>query len=140
MDIHKNARLTPHGRAHLTAGMRGGLTAKAAARAAGVSPPTARKWEKRFEAEGGAGLQDRSSRPRRLYRPTPPEAVERTAGRLWLARLSMTTISPGASEGTRNRCTHRAKLPPLTGWSSAQGASIRPQRKAARNVMVRQCP
>ena len=32
---------------------------------------------KRFEVEGSTGLADRSSRPRRLYRPTPTETVDR---------------------------------------------------------------
>ena len=53
-----------------------GQTPEAAARAAGVCPRTARKWVARFLAEGVEGLQDRSSRPHRLYRPTPPAIVE----------------------------------------------------------------
>jgi len=32
-----------------------------------------RKWVACFEAEGAAGLQDRSSRPHSLHRPTPAE-------------------------------------------------------------------
>jgi hypothetical protein len=36
-----------------------------------------RKWVARFRAEGVAGLHDRSSRPHRLRRPTPPETVAR---------------------------------------------------------------
>ena len=39
-----------------------------ASRAAGVSRQTARKWVNRFATEGEAGLQDRSSRPRRSPR------------------------------------------------------------------------
>ena len=54
-----------------------GQTPQAAARAAGICPHTVRKWVARYRTEGVAGLQDRSSRPRRLYRPTPPEAVAR---------------------------------------------------------------
>src|SRR4029077_9585361 len=34
-------------------------------------------WVARYRAEGLAGLQDRSSRPQRLYRPIPQEVVER---------------------------------------------------------------
>ena len=75
MNIHKNARLTPLGREHLLAAMRSGQTSEAAARAAGVCPRTARKWRARFEAEGAAGLIDRSSRPHRLHRPANPERV-----------------------------------------------------------------
>ncbi len=54
-----------------------GQTPQAAARAAGICPHTVRKGVARYRTEGVAGLQDRSSRPRRLYRPTPPEAVAR---------------------------------------------------------------
>lgn len=77
MSVHKNARLTPWGRERLARAVRSGQTPEAAARAAGVCPRTARKWVARFEAEGIAGLQDRSSRPHRLHRPTPMAVVER---------------------------------------------------------------
>jgi transposase InsO family protein len=75
MNMHKNARLTPFGRERLVAAMRSGQTPEAAARAAGVCPRTARKWLARFETEGVAGLMDRSSRPRKLHRPTSQERV-----------------------------------------------------------------
>jgi transposase InsO family protein len=77
MNIHKNARLTPLGRERLVQAVLSGQTPEAAAHAAGVCPRTARKWLARFKAEGRAGLTDRSSRPKRLYRPTPAAIVER---------------------------------------------------------------
>jgi transposase InsO family protein len=77
MNMHKNARLTPLGRERVVRQVLSGQTPKAAARAAGVCPRTVRKWVTRFEAEGLEGLQDRSSRPHRLYRPTPAAIVER---------------------------------------------------------------
>jgi transposase len=80
MNIHKNARLTPMGRERLVRQCASGQTAEAAARAAGVCPRTASKWLARFRSEGLAGLQDRSSRPHRLHRPTPAERVERIEG------------------------------------------------------------
>jgi transposase InsO family protein len=76
MNIHNNARLTPVGRERLARAVLSGQTPEAAARAAGVCPRTARKWVARFKAEGWAGLQDRSSRPHRLNRPTPPGTIE----------------------------------------------------------------
>jgi transposase InsO family protein len=80
MDIHKNARLTPHSRAELVRRVVSqGQMPKAVATAFGVCPRTVRKWVERFEAEGLAGLADRSSRPRRLHRPTPAAVVERIA-------------------------------------------------------------
>jgi transposase InsO family protein len=77
MNIHKNARLTPLGRGRIVNQVRSGQTPEAAARAAGVCPRTVRKWLARFAAEGIAGLTDRSSRPHRLYRPTPAAIVEK---------------------------------------------------------------
>lgn len=78
MDIHKNARLTPHSRAEL---VRRVLverqSPKAVATAFGVSVKTAKKWVARFRAEGSDGLADRSSRPHRLRAPTPAVTVER---------------------------------------------------------------
>ena len=78
MDIHKNARLTPHSRGEL---VRRVLierqTPMAVATAFGVCLKTVRKWIERFQAEGEAGLRDRSSRPHRLRSPTPKESVER---------------------------------------------------------------
>ena len=71
MDIHKNARLTPLGRERMVNMVLGGQTPKAAGQAVGVCPRTVRKWLERSQAEGLAGLQDRSSRPHRLRQPTP---------------------------------------------------------------------
>jgi transposase InsO family protein len=76
MNIHKNARLTPIGRERLVQAILSGQTPEAAAHTAGVCPRTARKWLGRFKAEGRAGLMDRSSRPKRLYRPTPAAVVK----------------------------------------------------------------
>jgi len=76
MNMHKNARMTPIGRERLVQAVVGGQTPEATARAAGVCPRTVHKWVARFKAEGRAGLMDRSSRPKRLYRPTPASIVE----------------------------------------------------------------
>ena len=76
MNMHKNARLTVHSRADLVRRVQAGQPPKAVATAFGVDAKTVRKWAQRFAAEGAAGLADRSSRPRKLYRPTPPERVE----------------------------------------------------------------
>jgi len=78
MDIHKNARLTPHSRAELARRVVAeGQTPKAVATAFGVCVKTVRKWVGRYTAEGAAGLADRSSRPHRVHRPTPePIMVE----------------------------------------------------------------
>jgi transposase InsO family protein len=78
MNIHKNARLTPNSRAELARRVLiEGQAPMAVATAMGVSAKTVKKWVDRFVAEGVAGLADRSSRPHRLYRPTPDETALR---------------------------------------------------------------
>ena len=76
MNVHKNARLTPIGRERIVRLVESGQTPQAVSEAAGVCPRTVRKWVDRYRREGLAGLQDRSSRPRRLHRPTPQATVE----------------------------------------------------------------
>jgi transposase len=54
-----------------------GQTAQSVMTALAVSERTVRNWVKRLKEEDPAGLQDRSSRPHRLYRPTPECVVQR---------------------------------------------------------------
>ena len=79
MDIHKNARLTPHGRERLAKNVLRGQTPQAASEAGGVCPRTVRKWVERYVQHGPAGMQDRSSRPHRLRQPTPQSVIDRIA-------------------------------------------------------------
>ena len=80
MNVHKNARLTPHSRAELVRRVLVERQAPmAVATAMGGTAKTASKWVARFVAEGSAGLVDRSSRPHCLYRPTPEASAERIA-------------------------------------------------------------
>ena len=64
----------------------------------------------------------------------------RTAGLLWLPRLSSTTMSPALSVGTRHCSTHARKLCPLIGPSNTRGAHSPSHRRPAMNVSVFQCP
>jgi transposase InsO family protein len=111
MNIHKNARLTPIGRERLVAAMLSGRTPEAAARAAGVCARTAYKWLARFKAEGAAGLADRSSRPRRLRRPTSLDCVNEIIA-LRRQRLCGKHIAKrvGVSPATVSRALRRAGL------------------------------
>ena len=78
MNVHKNARTTMRGRAELVRRvLEEKQSPKAVATAFGVDVKTVYKWVARFQAEGPAGLRDRSSRPHRLNRPTPPPVVTR---------------------------------------------------------------
>jgi transposase InsO family protein len=72
MNVHKNARLTPHSRAELVRRVLDeGQPAVVVAEDMGISERTVRKWVARYRAEGAGGLLDRSSRPHRLHKPTP---------------------------------------------------------------------
>src|SRR6185437_8874234 len=89
MNVHKNARLTPRGRERIVRQVEGGQTPEGVAQAAGVSPRTVRKWVDRYRREGLAGLQDRSSRPHRLRKPTPQaviEEIERLRRQRWTGK------------------------------------------------------
>lgn len=81
MNIHKNGRLTPYGRALLVRRMLNyGLRPEDAAQASGVSVRTAYKWLQRFRAEGVAGLHDRSSRPKTCPHALPTAVQTQVIG------------------------------------------------------------
>jgi transposase InsO family protein len=61
---HGNARTTVHGRKLIVARYRAGWRQAHIAAAMGISRKCVRTWIARFDAEGEAGLVDRSSRPR----------------------------------------------------------------------------
>ena len=85
MNVHKNAKLTPLGREQIVKRKAAGETSGAIATALGVSTATVCKWVRRHKAEGTAGLQDRTSRPRRLRKKTGKEqedANQREGGAL----------------------------------------------------------
>lgn len=66
MNVHKNAKLTPSGRAELVKRVVSEhRSVTEVSEAMGVSRRTVYKWVSRFKAEGVDGLRDRSSRPRR---------------------------------------------------------------------------
>ena len=76
MKLHGNARTTPKSREDLVE------RAKAegigpAAQALGLSRRTVAKWLRRWKQDGRAGLQDRSSAPRRSPRKTPARLEQR---------------------------------------------------------------
>jgi transposase InsO family protein len=74
MNVHKNARTTRRSRAELVRRvLEERQSAKDVAAAFGVDTKTVYKWVARFVTEGPGGLEDRSSRPHKLNRPTPAE-------------------------------------------------------------------
>ena len=65
MDIHQNARTTPHSRMLMVQRLADGWTVPRWPLPSASTLKTVRKWRDRFAAEGAAGLDDRSSRPHR---------------------------------------------------------------------------
>ena len=111
MNIHKNARLTPLGRERMVKMMLSGQTPKAAAQAVGVCPRTAHKWLMRYKTDGLAGLQDRSSRPKKLRHPIPSKTVERIVAlrrQRWTGKHIACEV--GVSPATVSRVLKRAGL------------------------------
>ena len=76
MKLHANAALSLKGRELLVQRIvKEGWSLAQAALAAEVSEPTARKWLRRYQAEGEAGLYDRSSAAHRVHNRTPEDRI-----------------------------------------------------------------
>jgi transposase InsO family protein len=124
MDYHQNARLTVHSREHLARKvLEQGLTLKLAAANFNVSAKTAAKWVRRYREGGTAALADRSSRPRRCYRPTSPALIENVLALRRLRwngwriarqlRLSRATVSRVLRRNGMNRLRWLDPPPPV---------------------------
>lgn len=84
--VHRNALLTPMGRRILVDRIEiDGWPVAVAAESMGVSRETAYRWLRRWRVDGVAGLEDRSSQPRRSPNQTPV-AVEDKVCELRLSR------------------------------------------------------
>jgi hypothetical protein len=76
MRLHRNARLTPAGRAELVRRvLELHRSPGADAAAVSISTCTALKWLARFRAEAPAGFAARSSAARRRPHATPPAVI-----------------------------------------------------------------
>ena len=117
MNIHKNAKLTPSGRALIMERYLAGNAPSAIATSLGVSVVTVYKWLRRFREEGEAGLTDRSSRPHHLQTTESPEQVEQIKQlrkqRLPLWRIAAKVGLSLATVARRCRALGLNRLPPL---------------------------
>lgn len=130
MNLHQNARLSPHSRALLVQRIHNGLSPAEAARAAGVSTRTAYKWLKRFRQEGLEGLRDRSSRPSCTPHATAPDtrtqALELRRSRRTYRQigqvlgLSMTTVARLCRRAGLNRLAALEPAQPVVRYEYAQ--------------------
>lgn len=112
MNIHKNARLTPRRREEMAGCVVEGRLSKAvAARTYGVTSKVVARWVWRFQAEGRAGMVDRSSRPTRSPRQTAATIADEIAT-LRRQRLTGKHIAKqtGVSVATVSRVLKRAGL------------------------------
>jgi transposase InsO family protein len=75
--MHRNARLTPAGRLLLCQRIEAGWPVAHAAEAMGISRDRAHVWWRRYQSEGLAGLEDRSSRPHHCPQQTRPSLERR---------------------------------------------------------------
>ena len=112
MDYHKNARLTVSLREELARRVvLDRVTLKLAAACFNVSAKTAAKWVRRYQEGGLEALRDRSSRPRRCYRPTSSTLIEKVLALRHLRwngwRIARET---GLSRATVSRVLRRAGM------------------------------
>jgi transposase InsO family protein len=133
MDIHKNARTTPHSRAAIVERItKLGQSVKGVARAVGVTPKTVRKWVAR--ARVGDGLVDRSSRPRQLPTATPAELVEhveRLRRQRWTSaeiaerlRLGRSTVARYLAQRGLARLRALESVPPVQRYERARPGEL----------------
>jgi transposase len=110
MNIHSNARLTPVRREEMArAVLSGRLSQAQSAREFAVARKIVARWTARFEAEGRAGFQDRSSRPK----TSPTQTAEAVAKRIITHRRQRLCGGhfaelPGVSSATVSRIVNRA--------------------------------
>lgn len=132
---HRNARLTVHGRRLLVERVR--LDRRPVAHVAkelGVSRQCAHRWVARFDAEGPAGLIDRSSRPRSCPRRTSPDVEMRVVAAREELRAGPAEIAAetGVAERTVTRILRRHGVPRLADCDPITGAPVRARRMTDR--------
>jgi transposase len=113
---HRNARLTLHGRRLLVQRVRvEGAPVAHVAKAMGISRQCAHRWVARFDAEGDAGLVDRSSRPHHMPNRTSAEVEAQVLAARAEHRRGQDWIGPelGVPARTVSRILRRHQVPRL---------------------------
>ena len=132
---HRNARLTVHGRRLLVERVRGqGMPVAHVAKAMGVSRQCAHRWVARYDAEGFAGLEDRSSRPHSMPTRTRPEVEAKVLAARSTLRQGQDRIGPelGVPARTVSRILRRHQVPRLCDCDPLTGEVIRASKTTAR--------
>ena len=125
---HRNARLNFLGRLLLVQRIRvEGWAVAHAAKAQGVSRQCAHRWVSRYDAEGEAGLYDRSSAPHVTPRRTPSEVEARVIELRRRERRGQDWLGPelGVPPRTVSRILRRHHIPRLCVCDPMTGEVIR---------------
>jgi transposase InsO family protein len=125
---HANARLNLHGRRLLVERVIEHRRPVAhVAKELGISRQCAHRWIARFRAEGDAGLLDRSSRPHRCPRRTPPEVEQLVVDLRRRERHGQDWIGPelGVAPRTVSAILRRHRVPYLRECDPLTGEVIR---------------
>ena len=131
---HRNARLTVHGRLLLVQRVRSeGMPIAHAAKAMGISRQCASRWVRHFDAEGEAGLVDRSSRPRSMPTRTPAAVEARVVAARREHRRGPDWLGPelGIAARTVTRILRRHQMPRLCDLDPITGEVIRSSKVTA---------
>jgi transposase InsO family protein len=104
------------------------------AKAMGVSRQCAHRWVARFDAEGVAGLQDRSSRPHSMPTRTSPQVEAQTLAARRKHRRGQDWLGPelGIAARTVSRILRRHKVAYLRELDPMTGEVIRASKSTAR--------
>ena len=130
---HGNARLTPAGRLILVQRIQSGRAVAHVAAEMGISRTTAWRWWRRFQAQGPAGLIDRSSVARTHPQRTEPCAETRVRIVRHLTRRGPVFIANklGMHASTVGRVLRRHRTPLLRELDPVTGTLIRATRRSA---------
>lgn len=131
---HRNARLTVHGRLLLVQRVREeGQAVAHVAKAMGVSRQCAHRWVARFDAEGEAGLHDRSSRPLNCPTRTSAQVEQKVLEARTVHRKGQDWLGPelGVPARTVSRILRRHDVPRLCECDPLTGEVIRASKTTA---------
>jgi transposase InsO family protein len=130
---HGNARTTVHGRMLIVARHGAGWRQAHIAAAMGISRKCVRTWISRYDAEGEAGLADRSSRPHTSPTRTPAEVEDRIVAARTRERRGPAWIGAelGVPARTVSRVLVRRGQPRLSALDPLTGAVIRSSKITA---------
>lgn len=131
---HRNARLTVHGRLLLVQRVREqGMQIAHVAKAMGISRQCASRWVARFDAQGEAGLLDRSSRPHTMPNRTAVAVEDQVVAARRAHRRGPDWLGPelGVPARTVTRILRRRGAPRLCECDPLTGEVIRSSKSTA---------